>query len=615
MARKARGKKASTEQVSNNTSDNRLSRRNLKQLTAARRREDAYRRGHSTPPPEPKYRDEPSSTPEPFPRRVRLRKSVTPTSSAVRRTAAHLEELNRPWLAWMEEQRKLQYPYYRTRSEVNKPPSWLAEVINDQPASRANLSPRNPPSQMNELACDADADANKVEAPAQSAEQANGRDNEEDTVHQNTVATRGIELGQSQYDRSCALVEKHFGTQVNHHLQMSSGMKQYEGKPSIFSKPPAPGVSETAEQVNNRDNGDDAMRQYTVANGAAEPHQSKFDEERAAVAKFLGMPLHPRVSQKTGMVPDWIRECFSKPSNHDKPPAPGVSETVEQVNNQNNGDDAMRQHTVANGAAEPAQSKYQQACARLDKLEPPKAKQQKTKGLAATVQPRFPPNFPTYHATQSLNEAAAYLANASYFVSVGGPPLADLKYGIIAVPVGEEALLFGPQPDNVVNQDFLDAVEDVLDGFTMPPRMHDPDANSEEFNRHRFDDHARSDLSASDFGGIEVAPRRVGGRGKKLQKVEEKEEERSRGQSEDTEGELYEAPKTRRKTAVPAKKAGATRGGKGGRGGKTGATNRAAATKPQGVVKTRSSRRKAGTPAAPEAATPATKGRRKQGGV
>lgn len=45
-----------------------------------------------------------------------------------------------------------------------------------------------------------------------------------------------------------------------------------------------------------------------------------------------------------------------------------------------------------------------------------------------------------------MNEIAAYLANASYVAALGGPPLADLKYGIISVPAGEESLLFGKSP-------------------------------------------------------------------------------------------------------------------------------------------------------------------------
>lgn len=44
-----------------------------------------------------------------------------------------------------------------------------------------------------------------------------------------------------------------------------------------------------------------------------------------------------------------------------------------------------------------------------------------------------------------MNDMGAYLANASYTVSLGGPPSADLKYGIIIVPVGEESTLFGTQ--------------------------------------------------------------------------------------------------------------------------------------------------------------------------
>ncbi|KAK3896727.1 hypothetical protein C8A05DRAFT_39725 [Staphylotrichum tortipilum] len=36
-----------------------------------------------------------------------------------------------------------------------------------------------------------------------------------------------------------------------------------------------------------------------------------------------------------------------------------------------------------------------------------------------------------------------------------------IKHGIIAVPVGEEDVLFGPWPDHVISQGFLDAVSDA----------------------------------------------------------------------------------------------------------------------------------------------------------
>ncbi|KAH6842685.1 hypothetical protein B0I37DRAFT_201563 [Chaetomium sp. MPI-CAGE-AT-0009] len=102
--------------------------------------------------------------------------------------------------------------------------------------------------------------------------------------------------------------------------------------------------------------------------------------------------------------------------------------------------------------------------------------------------PRFPANFPAYHATQNMNEIAAYLANASYVVSLGGTPLADLKYGIIIVPAGEESLLFSPPPQSVIDQDFVDAIDDANRNYDRALRMHDPDKDIEEFVRHRFDD-------------------------------------------------------------------------------------------------------------------------------
>ncbi len=60
-------------------------------------------------------------------------------------------------------------------------------------------------------------------------------------------------------------------------------------------------------------------------------------------------------------------------------------------------------------------------------------------------------DFPRYRKIQSKTEIAAYLANASYVVSLGGPPLADLEYGVIIVPAGTEIELFGRKPDHVVN--------------------------------------------------------------------------------------------------------------------------------------------------------------------
>ncbi len=74
-----------------------------------------------------------------------------------------------------------------------------------------------------------------------------------------------------------------------------------------------------------------------------------------------------------------------------------------------------------------------------------------------------------------MNEIAAYLANASYVVSLGGPLLADLKYGVIIVPSGEEPLLFGPAPETAITQDFIDAIDDANRNYDRALRMQTPD--------------------------------------------------------------------------------------------------------------------------------------------
>ncbi|KAK4034043.1 hypothetical protein C8A01DRAFT_39472 [Parachaetomium inaequale] len=128
---------------------------------------------------------------------------------------------------------------------------------------------------------------------------------------------------------------------------------------------------------------------------------------------------------------------------------------------------------------------------------------------SANPAPHFPPNFPAYHCTQNMNEIAAYLANASYVAALGGPPLADLKYGIIVVPVGEESLLFGRPPDFVASHEFLDAVDDANRDYDRALRMHDPGEDSEEFKRGRFEDGFGS-VSVGAHRNVEVGPGREG---------------------------------------------------------------------------------------------------------
>jgi hypothetical protein len=64
--------------------------------------------------------------------------------------------------------------------------------------------------------------------------------------------------------------------------------------------------------------------------------------------------------------------------------------------------------------------------------------------------------------------------------------LADLKYGAIVVPVGQEMLLFGEKPDNDSTRRVLDAVDEAKRTVHRPNGMHEPDKDSDEFRRERF---------------------------------------------------------------------------------------------------------------------------------
>jgi hypothetical protein len=65
--------------------------------------------------------------------------------------------------------------------------------------------------------------------------------------------------------------------------------------------------------------------------------------------------------------------------------------------------------------------------------------------------------------------------------------LADLKYGIIVVPVGQEMLLFGEKPDNDLTQRIIDAVNEAKQNLNPPRGMYDLDKDSDEFRHERFE--------------------------------------------------------------------------------------------------------------------------------
>jgi hypothetical protein len=61
-----------------------------------------------------------------------------------------------------------------------------------------------------------------------------------------------------------------------------------------------------------------------------------------------------------------------------------------------------------------------------------------------------PSKFPPHRLINGIIELSGYLASSSYIVSLGGPPLPDLKYGVIVVPAGDEELLFVGYGDDAV---------------------------------------------------------------------------------------------------------------------------------------------------------------------
>ena len=58
--------------------------------------------------------------------------------------------------------------------------------------------------------------------------------------------------------------------------------------------------------------------------------------------------------------------------------------------------------------------------------------------VSAAAAATLPSDFPPHRAL----ELGKFLASSSYIVSLGGPPLPDLRYGIVIVPVGEESMVF-----------------------------------------------------------------------------------------------------------------------------------------------------------------------------
>jgi hypothetical protein len=113
-----------------------------------------------------------------------------------------------------------------------------------------------------------------------------------------------------------------------------------------------------------------------------------------------------------------------------------------------------------------------------------------------------PEIFSRHRMVHGLPEIGQYLGSSKYVISLGGPPLADLKYGIVIFPAGEEDLLFCNKEEDCFPTDFKDRIlakskamnlqefeelNEILhddDIFTPPP--YELDDDDKEFYRQRW---------------------------------------------------------------------------------------------------------------------------------
>lgn len=116
----------------------------------------------------------------------------------------------------------------------------------------------------------------------------------------------------------------------------------------------------------------------------------------------------------------------------------------------------------------------------------------------------LPADFPRYRNIHGMNDMGAYLANASYAVSLGGPPSADLKYGIIVVPVGDEGTLFGQQPSDVMTPEFIREVYDLRYArhLAADQDFHEAARDSGDFLQPRFKSVPSIDRSWHSLEGV-----------------------------------------------------------------------------------------------------------------
>lgn len=253
-------------------------------------------------------------------------------------------------------------------------------------------------------------------------------------------------------------------------------------------------------------------------------------------------------------------------------------------------------------------------------LKPHDTPRQREKPPPTKPEPRFPATFPRYRKVPDLNQVGAYLANASYVVALGGPPLADLRYGIIVVPVGEESLLFGPRAAvDVGAQDFRDAVDDANDTYeaelrALDPRRHDQDVDSHDsrssrtparlFNHNDFES-SLPPLPSPNPVDNHISAKTAPSPGDERKTIASNGDE-AMPDSEDADGKQPPVESASRRpvarltgsAAVASPRKSRVVGTKAGRNGAVPATRPAkqAASKPQGVTKTRSSARRLATP-------------------
>lgn len=244
----------------------------------------------------------------------------------------------------------------------------------------------------------------------------------------------------------------------------------------------------TSQSSLNREAVPDIAQKYNTEAPAEKANINKPVFQATASDRVLKPHARPKAQQKPS--PDGKRKLVDEKAERMKMTGLELIAEKEARKDKEQGGEARKRHSAAEGPNRHQPGVDIRAPRASTKPSPGKATM--PEGPSTDVASLFPPEFPRFQSVQNVNDIGAYLANASYIVSVGGPPVSDLKYGVILVPLGEERLLFGKQPDNAETQSLSEGGPEVEEPPQSRPKeagqpgLHALDEDSAQFRRPRF---------------------------------------------------------------------------------------------------------------------------------